>query len=141
MTTVTNKDGIEFDIDAIATDLNNKVDLDGTNATYPHVVSRTPNSQGGVVEIWSDGYCVVTGMSGGTSEGNYFRIQLPVTFTTTDFIWNGQPRLSAFDTGDYYIRQIISTVMKNQIFYYVYLNGSITSNNPTIYFKAEGYIR
>ena len=30
-TTVTNKDGIEFDIDAIATDLNGKADVDLTN--------------------------------------------------------------------------------------------------------------
>ena len=33
MTTVTNKNGIEFDIDAIATDLNGKMDVDGVNAT------------------------------------------------------------------------------------------------------------
>ena len=32
MTTITNKDGIEFDIDAIATDLNGKMDRDGVNA-------------------------------------------------------------------------------------------------------------
>lgn len=33
MTTVTNKDGIEFDIDAIATDLNNKTDRDLENVS------------------------------------------------------------------------------------------------------------
>ena len=32
MTTVTNKNGVEFDIDTIATDLNGKMDVDGTNA-------------------------------------------------------------------------------------------------------------
>lgn len=86
--TVTNKDGIEFDIDAIATDLNNKVDLDGTNATYPHVVSRTPNSQGGVVEIWSDGYCVQTGKGKeSTSGGNAaFAITLTQPYKDTNYI-------------------------------------------------------
>lgn len=47
MTTVTNKDGIEFDIDALATDVNGKADRDLVNCTVPYVMSRTPNSQGG----------------------------------------------------------------------------------------------
>lgn len=59
---VKNKNGIEFDIDAIATDLNGKMDVDGVNATCPTLLSRTPNNQGGVVEIWSDGYYVETGV-------------------------------------------------------------------------------
>lgn len=53
----------EVDINAIATDLNNKADRDLVNATVPYVMSRTANSYGGVVEIWSDGYCVQTGVT------------------------------------------------------------------------------
>lgn len=33
MTTVRNKDGIEFDIDTLATDINGKMDKDGTNSS------------------------------------------------------------------------------------------------------------
>lgn len=56
----------EVDINAIATDLNNKADRDLVNATVPYVMSRTANSYGGVVEIWSDGYCVQTGYANGS---------------------------------------------------------------------------
>ena len=45
--TVYNKNGIPFDIDALATDVNGKADRDLVNCTVPYVVSRTPNSQGG----------------------------------------------------------------------------------------------
>ena len=62
MATVTNKNGIEFDVDALVTDVNGKVDKDLVNCTVPYVMSRTSNSQGGVVEIWSDGFCVQTGI-------------------------------------------------------------------------------
>ena len=53
----------EVDINQIATDLNGKMDRDGVNASCPVVISRTANNQGGVVEIWSDGYCVQTGVT------------------------------------------------------------------------------
>lgn len=69
---VYNKNGIPFDIDAIATDLNGKMDKDGVNATCPVVVSRTPNNQGGIVEIWSDGYCVQSGLL----TGDYANVRL-----------------------------------------------------------------
>ena len=52
----------DVDINQIATDLNGKMDRDGVNASCPVVISRTANNQGGIVEIWSDGYCVQTGI-------------------------------------------------------------------------------
>lgn len=108
-TTVTNKNGIEFDIDAIATDLNNKVDLDGTNATYPHVVSRTPNSHGGIVEIWSDGYCVQTGIQSGTLENNYFKITLPQAYKDSNFRRLVEASLLVEDTG-FYVAGLIHNI-------------------------------
>ena len=91
MTTVTNKNGVEFDIDAIATDLNGKMDIDGTNATCPTLLSRTANSNGGVTEIWSDGYCVQTGMWTGSisisqgAEGG-FNIVFDQSYKDTNYI-------------------------------------------------------
>lgn len=83
---VTNKDGIEFDIDAIATDLNGKMDRDGVNAECPVVISRTPNSQG-VVEIWSDGYCVQTGsnIDTGTASNGSVTISFANAFKDTNY--------------------------------------------------------
>lgn len=45
---------------SIIVDLNSKADVDLTNCTVPYVVSRT-KTETGMVEIWSDGYCVQTG--------------------------------------------------------------------------------
>lgn len=140
MTTVTNKNGIEFDIDAIATDLNNKVDLDGTNATYPHVVSRTPNSQGGVVEIWSDGYCVQTGVVQGTLENNYFRVTLSQAYKDSDFYRQTMPVLPSTYTGSYFTR-LISSGETNSFVYFMFVNNTITTDNPYIRYRTEGYIR
>ncbi len=56
----------EVDINQIATDLNGKMDKDGVNASCPTLLSRTANSNGGVTEIWSDGYCVQNGYANGS---------------------------------------------------------------------------
>lgn len=52
----------DINVGAISEALNNKADRDMVNSIPPYVVSRTANSQGGGVEIWSDGYCVQTGV-------------------------------------------------------------------------------
>lgn len=93
MTTVTNKNGIEFDIDALATDVNGKMDRDGVNATCPVVISRTPNEQGGVIEIWSDGYCVQTGLwtgsvSATSNNDNSFYVTLPQAYKDNTYLVN-----------------------------------------------------
>ena len=79
---VKNKNGIEFDIDAIATDLNGKMDRDGVNAECPTLLSRTPNNQGGVIEIWSDGYCVQTGI---VTDGSQTTVTLDVPYKDTNY--------------------------------------------------------
>lgn len=87
-TIVKNKNGIEFDIDTIATDLNGKMDKDGVNAECPILLSRTPNSQGGVVEIWSDGYCVQTGIIGQATSSGYpkYTITLEQSYKDTNYV-------------------------------------------------------
>lgn len=132
MTTVTNKNGIEFDIDAIATDLNNKVDLDGTNATYPHVVSRTANNDGGVVEIWSDGYCVQTGLvtTGGT-------VTLSQPYKDTNYVITIGTAVTGTGSGlsgsVYYSKTASS--------FYFYKDYVSANRNTGGCWRTEGYIR
>lgn len=75
------------DINAIATDLNNKADRDLVNTTVPYVVSRTANSQGGVIEIWSDGYCVQTGTIGQSTTSGFpkYTITLDQAYKDTNY--------------------------------------------------------
>ena len=145
MTTVTNRNGIEFDIDAIATDLNNKVDLDGTNATYPHVVSRTPNSQGGgVVEIWSDGYCVQTGcgnFAGGNTQYENITINLTQAYKDTSYTLTASK-----GNGNYYSSSTLAAQKNstNQILIsYFDTTGATMQNRGAFQYnwRTEGFIR
>lgn len=52
----------DINVGAISEALNNKADRDMVNSIPPYLVSRTLNNMDGVVEIWSDGYCVQTGI-------------------------------------------------------------------------------
>lgn len=53
---VYNKNGIPFDIDAIATDLNGKMDKDGINATASVCVESYQNGSSWY-RVYSDGWC------------------------------------------------------------------------------------
>lgn len=50
------KTDIQADIDNIATDLNGKCDVDGTNATFPHITETYRNGTDGYI-IYSNGLC------------------------------------------------------------------------------------
>lgn len=131
MTTVYNKDGIPFDIDAIATDLNNKMDKDGINATCPVVISRTPNEQGGVVEIWSDGYCVQTGtISSGSTNGT---ITLSQSYATTSYFCYCNPS----SEGANFTANITSYPNTASSFTW----NSYSNSATTKIWRTEGYIR
>lgn len=133
MSTVRNKDGIEFDIDALATDVNGKVDKDLINCTVPYVRSRTPNEQGGVVEIWSDGYCVQTGYTTSVNTDTAI-INLSQAFTDTNYLVTLQGYGSSSSANASTV-SIISTSS-----FYARSSGS-ASNWNSLYYKAEGYIR
>ena len=114
----------DINVGAISEALNNKADRDMVNSIPPYVVSRTPNSQGGVVEIWSDGYCVQTGYV--SSDGV---VNLTQAYINTDYVLtfgsigqnNGVPRA---------IRNINS-------FNYSSANYANCPSN----WRTEGYIR
>lgn len=81
---VYNKNGIPFDIDAIATDLNGKMDTDGVNATCPTLLSRTANNYEGVIEIYSDGFYRETGR--GNTSGTSGSVTLSNTLKDNTYL-------------------------------------------------------
>lgn len=84
MTTVRNKDGIEFDIDAIATDINGKVDKDLTNCTRPYIV-ETYVSGTSWYRIWSDKWCEQGGHTYVNMGGNITDVEFLKPFTSTNY--------------------------------------------------------
>lgn len=123
------------DNNSIVADLNNKADVDLTNCTVPVVVSRTPNSQGGITEIWSDGYCVQTGNTWLSS--NPQTINLPQSFIDTNYVIttaNGDTNTDAAPVGS----AIYSKTVNNFIVVSGY-QGTFYANN--LGWRAEGYIR
>ena len=133
----------EVNINNIVTDLNNKVDLDGTNANFPHVVSRTSNSYGGVVEIWSDGYCVQTGQvtiakqNANTSLST--AVTLPQPYKMTDYYV--APLTFITDGGNTTgLRNHANDRTTTTLTIKTYSTTSI-SNNYTAQWRTEGYIR
>ena len=134
---VYNKNGVPFDIDAVATDLNGKMDRDGTNSTNPvmsapYVVSRTANSNGGVTEIWSDGYCVQTGVKSITSGTSGYLITLDQSYISTNYLILVSASNGSYSTYGY--GSIVQTVNTFKIYY---------SNNDSrsVTWEAKGYIR
>ena len=53
---VQNKNGVSFDIDALATDVNGKADKDLTNCTRPYIIETYRNGSEWY-RLWSDGWC------------------------------------------------------------------------------------
>lgn len=143
MTTVTNKNGIEFDIDAIATDLNGKADRDLVNCTNPRFFAPYIESRvavdGGIVEIWSDGYCVQTGVIDSVVQNNYnaATVTLPQPYKDTNYIvlltqWdNGQTLGLANSTGAESVHS--KTTSSFVISAYSWTYGRM--------WRTEGYIR
>ena len=136
---VTNKNGVEFDIDAIATDLNGKMDVDGNNSVCPTLLSRTANSYGGVVEIWSDGYCVQNGIATSTSSWGITTVTLSQNYINTNYIINLTSLLGASSYND------TSTCSNRGLSRATYTNKTTSSfgvqSQEDINWEAKGYIR
>lgn len=77
---VYNKNGIAFDIDAIATDVNGKMDRDGLNATASVCVESYQNGTSWY-RVYSDGWCEQGGVANaGTSSVTFLK-----PFTNTNY--------------------------------------------------------
>lgn len=135
----------EVDINAIATDLNNKMDRDGVNASCPTLLSRTANSNGGVTEIWSDGYCVQTGVNegGATLSGNRVTLAQPFInehYTMEAIIVAAQTANFSNNATRFVNIRNKNTTGFNIMTGYV-LSGSNTLVSYYVSWRAEGYIR
>lgn len=106
-----------------------KVNLDLANCTVPYLVSRTPNNQGGVVEIWSDGYYVETG----EKAADVMTYTLSHTITSCTNL-ETSTRNNYNITLNVYLSGTTLTVIGLQS------NGS-QYNSWTGYWRAEGYIQ
>lgn len=129
----------EVDINAIATDLNNKADRDLVNSTVPYVVSRTANSNNGVTEIWSDGYCVQTGYVENLTT-HYTTINLQNSYKDTSYVI----LLTSLTYGDSDHSCIINVEdgSKTTSKFIVQVRDYNDGKYPRpFYFRTEGYIR
>lgn len=129
----------EVDINQIATDLNNKMDRDGVNASCPTLLSRTSNSNGGVVEVWSDGYCVQT--------GHYDCGSLQTDITQTINLSKEYKDINFVITALSNRNNNVSTKINNQVFVIYRTINSFKcrcygdGNIQYIDYRTEGYIR
>lgn len=83
MTEVTNKNGIPFNIDAIATDLNNKMDRDGLNS-LASVCVESYQSGNSWYRVYSDGWCEQGGEVSATNQVNT-TVNLLKNYTNTNY--------------------------------------------------------
>lgn len=97
-TMVTNKNGIEFDIDSIATDLNNKADIDLINTNPSSSFASALNTAGirTIIEtyqngtswyrVYSDGWCEQGGLRSAGATGSAETITLLKQYKDTNYI-------------------------------------------------------
>ena len=133
---VTSKRGIEFNIDDIATDLNGKADVDGTNATFPHIV-ETYHSGTEWYRVWSDGWCEQGGEIDGISSA-YRTVNLLKNFVDTNYtiVTSQQSSSSSYPNSTiigYYNKQVGSFQLGTR-----YVSANETP--AKISWQAKGYI-
>lgn len=74
---VYNKNGVPFDIDSIATDLNGKMDKDGVNAACSICIENWHDNNGNWYRIYSDGWCEQGGRVDGGAVANTISLLKP----------------------------------------------------------------
>lgn len=89
MATVYNKDGIPFDIDALATDVNGKADKDLVNVSsnVSVCIESWHDENGNWYRVYSDGWCEQGGSLTPTGTGSYTSgtITFPKSFKDTNY--------------------------------------------------------
>ena len=129
----------EVDINAIATDLNNKMDRDGVNASCPTLLSRTANSNSGVTEIWSDGYCVQTGITETVNMDTAITVTFPRPYKDTTY--NVGYEATLVSTDDPWFKSECGSFTTSS---FVITNRRYSGRGTdTVYYRwrTEGYIR
>lgn len=121
--------------------LNNKVDRDFGNIPtgYDIVVDwQKPTAENNYkwYRKYKSGWVEQGGRSVGTLSGNVFSLTLPVPMANQEYYFNVLPVLGSSDTGNYFARGVMQTT--TQIQYYMFLNNTITPNNPTVEWMVCG---
>lgn len=113
---------------------NGKVDLDGNNATFPHIVS-TYHSGTSWYRIWSDGWCEQGGEVTPASN-NHIDINLLVHFANTDYT----PSAIAINDASYnYADKFVSIRALTTTTITVSLRYISGNQSLPIRWRAEGY--
>ena len=102
MTEVINKNGIPFDIDAIATDLNNKMDRDGLNS-LASICVESYQSGYSWYRVYSDGWCEQGGAVPYESGVNAVAIQFMKPYVDIPNL-----QISAVTTNGAYVNAVIN---------------------------------
>ena len=125
--------------------LNDKVDTDFSNLPYPNfdcVVSyQAPNAQNGYkwYRLYKSGWCEQGGCGCYDSiSGNQMIINLPITMVNNRYTASIVVSLGSSDTACYYARMLTDSTT-SQLRYYMFMNNSVTTNNPMVVWEVKGF--
>lgn len=135
---VYNKNGIPFDIDAIATDINGKMDKDGVNATASVCVESYVNGTSGY-RVYSDGYCEQWGQraTGTSAASQSYTIDLLKNFKDTNYFITAVNYYSSANADTNSTYTIVQSG-KTSFLFVIFQYG--TTGTSGFYWQASGYI-
>ena len=135
-TTVTNKNGIEFDIDALATDVNGKADKDLVNVStnVSVCIESWHDENGNWCRVYSDGWCEQGGR-GTFAHNKRVTVNLAKEYVNANF----NVILSSVQAG-FGAAACLSASPKTTSQIEVF-NYNTSSASMRIYWRTEGYIR
>lgn len=126
------KTPVQVDLDEIATDLNGKCDVDGTNATFAHITETYSNGTSWY-KVYSNGWCEQGGLTTSISTGGNVTITMLKVFVDTGY------NLLISSNGAYYASaEANNTAVKNSSSQITISNGSHVSSQFS--WEAKGYI-
>lgn len=130
------KTDIEVDIDEVTTDLNDKVDLDGTNATFPHIVETYVNGTSGY-NLYSNGYCEQWGFSEAGTQPR--AITFTQTYKDTNYIVTFGDSNEGYGVAQSRIVKLYTKSTTGMTCTGIYQNG--VNPDYKFYWHTAGYIR
>lgn len=129
------KTDIEVNLDNIATDLSNKVDIDLANCTRPYVIETYQNGASWY-RIWSDGWCEQGGRTGEINNVSTATINLLQPYKDGNY----QVQMTGC-LGGATMRSIIGTVQEfNTDSFVMYYTNTQDSKTGVLQWEAKGYI-
>lgn len=137
-TTVTNKNGIEFDIDALATDVNGKADKDLINVSSNVSVCVESWHEGTEwYRVYSDGWCEQGGFKYASGYGTATDIILLKSYNNTNYFAMVCQSLNVNEDWNSNLN-VIETSKATSLFS---VRTSSANKGNAFYWEAKGYIR